>query len=105
MIDLAEAVNGLADLLEAEPVNRLAALLEKTGEYTYEDITVKRWILGPGGLSGNCEGCDENAEAGEIEESEFFPAYGSDGPVDEPPLHPNCMCSVEYRDTRRRVYV
>lgn len=110
MIDLSEAVNELASLLEAIPINHLADLLEKgkrggAGSYYYEDVTLKRWILGPGGVSGNCEGCDENADAGEIEESEFFPAYGSDGPVDEPPLHPNCSCTVEYRDTRRRVYV
>lgn len=106
MIDLAEAVNGLAAVIEAGPINALAALLEKNsnkpGSYYYEDVTVKSWILGSGGVSGNCEGCVENAEAGEIEESEFFPAYP---PVDEPPLHPNCDCTVEYRDTRRRVYV
>ena len=108
MIDLAESVNGLADLLEAGPINALAALLERkgaAGSYYYEDLTVKSWILGPGGVSGNCEGCVENSEAGEIEESEFFPAYGPNGPVDEPELHPNCTCTVEYRDTRRRVYV
>jgi hypothetical protein len=106
VIDLAESVNSLADLLEAGPINALADLLEKksnkAGSYYYEDVTVKRWLLGPGGVSGNCEGCIENAEAGEIEESEFFPAEPA---VDEPPLHPNCSCEIEYRDTRRRIYV
>lgn len=108
LTDLLEAVNGLADLIEVDPVNHLAELLErnsnKAGSYYYEDVTVKRWILGSGGMSGNCEDCIENSAAGDIEESEFFPAYGSDGPVDEPPLHPHCDCTVEYRDTRRRVY-
>jgi phosphohistidine phosphatase len=80
----------------------LADLLEARGEYYYEPITLKRWILGSGGRSGNCEDCVENADEGEIEESEFFP--GGDEPVDEPPQHPNCKCTVQYRDTVRRVY-
>jgi hypothetical protein len=92
-----------AEIVEA--ANALASLLEARGEYYYEDVTVKSWILGPGGRTGNCEGCIENADAGEIEESEFFPSDVGDGPVDEPPLHPNCTCTVEYRDTRKRVYV
>ena len=95
--ELVSAVNELADLLEARG--------NKAGTYYYEEITLKRWILGPGGRSGNCEGCIENADAGEIEESEIFPSYEGYGPVFEPPLHPNCTCSVDYRDTRRRVYV
>ena len=90
-----DGLDALADLIEANTA----------GTYYYEDVTLKSWILGPGGRSGNCEDCIENADAGEIEESEFFPAFGPDGPVDEPPLHPNCTCYVEYRDTRRRVSV
>jgi hypothetical protein len=93
--EIVEAANALCDLLEATAA----------GTFYMEDATVKAWILGPGGRTGNCEDCIENADAGEIEESEFFPAYGPDGPVDEPPLHPFCTCYVEYRDTRRRVYV
>lgn len=91
-----------------ESANELAALLERKGDkgtYYYEDVTLKSWILGPGGRSGNCEECIENADAGEIEESDFFPAGSQYGPVDEPPLHDHCTCSVEYRDTRKRVYV
>ena len=95
MMELVEAAQALAGLIEANVA----------GSYYYEDITLKSWILGPGGRSGNCEDCIENADAGEIEESEFFPADGPDGPVDEPPLHINCECYVEYRDTRRRVYI
>ena len=108
MTDLLEAVEGLASLLEVDAFDALSSLLEKSnkaGDYYYEEFTVKRWILGSGGKSGNCEDCVENSEVGEIEESEFFPAYGPDGPVDEPPLHQNCDCEIEYRDTRRRVYV
>lgn len=88
-----------AGLIEA--IDEVVELLE-AGTYTYEDITLKRWVLGPGGRSGNCEDCIENADEGEIEESAFFPA--GDEPVDEPPLHPNCECDVEYRDTVKRVY-
>ena len=107
-------IEALTEALEVGAVvksaARLASILEKkrsnkAGSYYYEEIELKRWLLGPGGVSGNCDDCVENAEAGWIEASEFFPADGSDGPVDEPPLHPNCLCDVEYRDTRRRVYV
>lgn len=98
-------MSAIAELLEAA-ASALARLLEAgAGTFYMEDVTVKRWILGPGGRSGNCEGCIENADEGEIEESEFFPADAGLGPVDEPPLHPHCTCYVEYRDTRRRVYV
>ena len=96
ILDLAEAADRLTELLEKA---------NKAGTYYYEDVTVKRWILGPGGRSGNCDDCIENADAGEIDEDDFFPAEGQYGPVDEPPLHDHCECSVEYRDTRRRVYV
>lgn len=91
-------------LLIAE-LDAFIALLEAPGEYTYEDVTLKRWELGPGGRTGNCDGCVENADSGELEESEFFPAPGPFGYVDEPPLHPSCLCFVTYRDTRRRVAV
>ena len=96
MLDLCGALNDLAALIEKS---------NKAGSYYYEDVTVKSWILGPGGRAGNCEGCIENADAGEIDEDDFFPSEEGMGPVDEPPLHPNCSCMVEYRDTRRRVYV
>ena len=95
-MELCESLNELAELLERGNVQ---------GSYYYEDIVLKSWILGPGGRNGNCEGCIENADAGEIEEDDFFPSEEGDGPVDEPPLHPNCSCTVIYRDTRRRVYV
>lgn len=96
MSEIAEAAGALAELLErAAPA----------GSYYYADITLKSWILGPGGRSGNCDDCLENADAGEIEESDFFPAFGQYGPVDEPPAHDHCGCSVTYRDTRKRVYV
>src|SRR5262249_49746864 len=78
---------------------------ERGKSYYYDDVTVKRWILGSGGRAGNCDDCIENSDAGEIEESEAFPADGQFGVVDEPPLHEHCDCTVEYRDTRKRVYV
>lgn len=93
-------MNALARALHA-----LAELFEARGEYYYVDITLKSWVLGPGGRAGNCEDCIENEDAGWIEESELFPAYSQYGPVDEPPLHNSCSCTVVYKDTRKRVYV
>ena len=92
-----------AEVLEATAA--VLAIVEAPGAYYYEDVVYKRWWLGPGGRAGNCEGCIENADAGEIEEDDFFPSWDGFGPVDEPPLHPHCTCSVTYRDSRRRVYV
>ncbi len=98
--ELTEALNDLAAVTEkaAKPSN-------KAGGYYYVDVVLKRWHLGAGGRSGNCERCIENADAGEIEEDDFFPADGQWGYVDEPPLHSHCTCWVTYRDTRKRVYV
>lgn len=81
----------------------LLALREATGDYYYEEITVKRWVLGDGGVSGNCELCNENADAGWIDMDDIF--LGVEEDVDEPPAHFHCSCSLEIKDTRRRVYV
>lgn len=81
----------------------LLALREATGDYFYEEITVKRWVLGDGGVSGNCEICNENADAGWIDMDDIF--LGVEGDVDEPPAHPHCSCEIEIKDTRRRVYI
>lgn len=81
----------------------LLILTEATGEYYYEEVTLKRWILGDGGASGNCELCNENADQGWIDMDDIF--EGVDGDVDEPPAHPHCSCEVEIKDKRRRVYI
>lgn len=95
-VELLEAIEELAELLERG---------NRKGSYYYEDVVVKRWVLGSGGRSGNCESCVENADAGWIEEDDVFPADGQFGYVDEPPLHSSCTCGIEWKDTRRRVYV
>lgn len=80
----------MADVAEA--ANALAALLERRGDkgtYTYEILNVKRWILGDGGRSGNCEICNDNADLGWIDQDYIF--EGVDGDIDEPPAHPNCL--------------
>lgn len=87
-IELVEAAEDLAELLEA------------TGEYYYEDVAVKRWILGDGGRSGNCEDCIEASDLGWIDMDDIFDPFD----VDEPPGHPNCTCTMETKDTRKRVY-
>lgn len=73
---------------------------EATGQYYYDTNPVKRWVLGDGGVSGNCELCDDNAAQGWIDQDGLF-----DSGVDESPAHPGCTCSVEYGDKRYRVYV
>jgi hypothetical protein len=73
---------------------------EKRRLYYYDEVTVKSWVLGDGGRSGNCPVCVENADEGEIDMDGLFPSGDA-----EPPAHPNCTCTVEYRDTRKRVYV
>jgi hypothetical protein len=82
----------------------LERLLEAAGEYYYDTENVKRWVLGPGGRSGNCETCVENADMGWIPDDDVFLASGG-GSIDAPPAHPNCECEVEYKEKRVRVYV
>lgn len=72
---------------------------EAAGEYYYGTEGVKRWVLGDGGASGNCDECEENAEAGWIPEDDVYPN------TDEPPQHPGCTCSEESKEKRVRVYV
>lgn len=72
--------------------------------YYYDTVNQKRWILDGGGKSGNCEECEENADAGWIGDEETF--IDSEGdPIDGPPAHPHCECELEYREKRVRVYV
>ena len=91
-------MSALAELLEA--AEELAELIE--ADYYYDDITLKRWVLGDGGVSGNCELCVDNSELGWIDQDDIF--EGVEGDIDEPPAHPHCTCSLETKDTRRRVY-
>jgi len=86
-----------------EALNELATLLEKTGKYYYDTVNEKRWVLGPGGASGNCEGCEGNADLDWIGDDDLFTEGDED--VDGPPLHPHCECAMEMRERRVRVYV
>lgn len=90
----------LIEVLEASEA--LACLLEKKGEYYYEEILLKRWVLGSGGKSGNCEYCEANADRGWIDSEDIYDTPMGD--ADGPPGHPNCDCTVEYKDSRKRVY-
>lgn len=83
----------------AESLESLASLLEARGEYTYEEIEEKRWILGSSG--NTCDDCEEAADRGWVDMDD-----GYDGPmgiVDEPPMHPHCDCTIENRTRRKRV--
>jgi hypothetical protein len=79
------------------------AIMEAQGEYYYDTRNVKRWVLGDGGKSGNCEICDENADLGWIDDDEVF--IGVFGDIDGPEAHPNCTCTLEYKEQRYRVYI
>jgi hypothetical protein len=81
----------------------LLVLHEKSGEYVYDEEEVKRWVLGPGGRSGNCDVCVDNADLGWIGMDDVFD--GVDGDIDEPPAHPHCECTAEFKTKRVRVYV
>jgi len=91
-IDLLEAAHALRELL-----------LEARGKYYYEMVGVKRWILGDGGKSGNCEYCEDNEALGWIDQDAVFDSPF--GEIDDSPAHPHCDCYVEYGEKRRRVYV
>jgi len=81
----------------------LLELVEATGEYYYDEVTVKRLVLGDGGREGNCDCCVEASDRGWIDMDDVF--EGPMGDEDEPPLHPNCDCTLETKDKRVRVYV
>ncbi len=78
----------------------LSMLLEAA--YTYDTENVKRWVLGGGGKSGNCEICEGNAELGWIPDDDVFEGVFED--IDGPPAHPNCDCELEFKEKRFRVY-
>ncbi len=86
-----EAMSKLGDTL-------IENLGEAKGEYYYELALMKRWLLGDGGRSGNCDLCVENADEGWIPEESTFPN------ADDAPGHPNCTCSVEHKERRVRHY-
>ena len=92
------------DLTEAQVARAADALvlLVREANYTYDEREVKRWILGDGGKSGNCEICDENASLGWVDMDAIFLSVGDD--IDEPPAHDNCTCEVEFKTQRYRVY-
>jgi phosphohistidine phosphatase len=75
---------------------------EAKGEYYYDEVPMKRLVLGDGGKSGNCDFCSDADDLGWIDDDDIF--EGPDGDMDEPPLHPNCTCAVERKDRRVRVY-
>jgi phosphohistidine phosphatase len=76
---------------------------EAAGEYTYDEVEQKRWVLGSGGASGeNCDICEGNADMGWIDMDDVFDS--TDGDIDDAPAHPNCDCTVEQKTKRVRVY-
>lgn len=110
--ELIEAAQALIDASEGEPdavLGRALELLglqleEARGEYYYEEVEMKRWILGDGGREGNCEICIENEDMGWIDmDGVFLSSDGTD--IDEAPAHPHCTCGTEFSTRRHRVYI
>jgi len=50
-------------------------------------VTGKEWLLGSGGLSGNCGDCQDNAAVGAIPVTDDFPTPQYD-------IHPGCTCNI-----------
>ncbi len=87
-----------------EAAQQLSEFMEKSTvrhgpDYTYETVPMKRWNLGDGGASGNCEICEDNEAQGWIPEDEPF-----DSGDMEPEAHPHCTCFLDRAERRRRVY-
>lgn len=78
------------------------AAAEAAGDYYYDEVEQKRWKLGDGGDSGNCDFCEENAALGWIDMDDVFDSPMGD--IDEAPAHPNCDCGTEFKTRRVRVY-
>ena len=50
-------------------------------------VTGKAWVLGAGGVEGNCQDCIDNADAGDIPVEDEFP-------TPEGEIHPGCTCAI-----------
>jgi hypothetical protein len=98
-----EAIDLLEAAYEVQSLLLLEAPKKKKRKYYYDIVGVKRWILGDGGNSGNCEICEDNEALGWIDQDAVFDSvFGS---IDEPPAHPHCTCTAEFTEKRKRVYV
>jgi hypothetical protein len=95
-------IESTEELIEA--AQELSQFMEKSTvrhgpDYAYETVPMKRWNLGDGGASGNCEVCEDNEAQGWIPEDEAF-----DSGDMEPEAHPHCLCFLDRSERRRRVY-
>ena len=95
-------IESTEELIEA--AQELSQFMEKSTvrhgpDYTYDTVPMKRWNLGDGGASGNCELCEDNEAQGWIPEDEAF-----DSGDMEPEAHPHCTCFLDRAERRRRVY-
>jgi hypothetical protein len=50
-------------------------------------VTGKEWVLGSGGVEGNCDACLANAAVGVIPVDQEFPTPEAD-------IHPGCTCAI-----------
>lgn len=92
-----ELLAGTLRLAEAV-LESLNIHFDEAGSFYYEEILLKRSVTGDSN-SGPCDYCDDNEAEGWIDSEAVYPS-GHDGP----PFHENCVCSEEYKTSRRRVY-
>jgi phosphohistidine phosphatase SixA len=95
-IEVARAIESLQKGGQTSEESDPATLDEAKGQYYYEEEEYKRWVLGDGGVSGNCELCVENSEDG------WIPIEASFANSDDAPAHQNCTCTVETKMRRVR---
>lgn len=76
-------------------LHRLADLIEA---YYYDEVEEKRFVAD----ADACDLCQDAEDLGWVGDDEVF--EGVFGDEDGPPLHPNCLCGLEYRTRRVRVY-
>lgn len=83
-----------------DALRRLIALLERRGDYVYEERNVKRWLAEP----DSCEVCEDNEAMGWIPDEQVFDSEQF-GFIDAPPAHFHCRCVLQYGLKRKRVYL
>ncbi len=96
-MDTPELIAATLQLAEAVLVS-LGVHYDEAANYHYEEILLKRSLTGDS-ASGPCEVCDDNEAEGWIDSEAVYPS-GDDGP----PFHPNCVCTEDYKEGRKRIY-
>lgn len=73
--------------LIAKTETRMALFQSSHDNMVAMGIDGKEWVLGAGGVTGNCEDCLANAAVGVI-------PVGQEFPIPEGGIHPGCTCAI-----------